>query len=654
MSIIFGIRKPDGEIADESQLMHSAHLTERYAPDGTFVKATGRVGMGFQAYHTHQRSSLGVQPTVDHFGNMLVFDGRLDNHAEICKLLDIYDPHTADSSIALAAFARWGEACFSRFIGDWALAVWSQVDRSLCLARDHAGTRTLYYQYVDSCIRWSTFLETLVGDGRTTDLDEHYIERYLAGRQPGDRTPYKNVRSVPPAHCLTFHHDRAVRKTGCDWMVKGKLRYQTDEEYERHFFALFRQSVERRIGPGAPILAQLSGGMDSSSIVCMSDHIRREQNASSADLVDTISYYDDDEPTWDERPYFTKIEAGRGRAGVHVDNALFRRSWTPFGRLDGTYLFPGMDEGAFRREAALQNRIGASGYRVILSGLGGDELLGGVPTPLPELADSLVSQSWSALCRQSLAWCLVDRSPTFSMLRRTLQLVLNCYLPNDFDQTPPPPWVKVISPWSTDSDTKLLSAKARISLTPSTICGREAWWSILGSLPNSLPDYLVRYEYRFPFLDRDLATFLLQVPREQLVRPGQRRSLMRRALRSVVPPEILQRRRKAYLTRSATIGLRTISQTVSATELRSLRAAQGGFVDPDLLTKALMEVGNGHKPQWIAPLWRTLLFDQWLRNLPMSFARPVSCTPAPQWTRITRVPMWKFNRKQKEAKKCAT
>jgi len=654
MSIIFGIREADGEIADELKLMQSAHLTERYAPDGTFVKSNGRVGMGFQPYHTHQRSNLGVQPTVDCFGNMLVFDGRLDNHAEICKLLDIDDSHTADSSIALAAFSRWGEACFSRFIGDWALALWSHAEQSLCLARDHAGTRTLYYQYVDGCIRWSTFLETLVGNGRTPGLDEDYIARYLAGRPPGDRTPYKNVRSVPPAHCVTFHQDRAVRKTRCNWMVKDKLRYQTDEDYERHFFALFRQSVERRIGPGAPILAQLSGGMDSSSIVCMSDHIRRENNASAADLVDTISYYDDDEPTWDERPFFTKVEAGRGRTGIHVDNALFRRSWTPFGRLDGNYLFPGMDEMAFRREAALQNRIGASGYRVILSGLGGDELLGGVPTPLPELADSFVSPNWPVLCRQSLAWCLVDRSPMFSMLLRTLQLVLSCYLPNDFGQPPPPPWVKVVSPRSADPASESLSGNTRISLTPSAICGREAWWSILGSLPNSLPDYLVRYEYRFPFLDRDLATFLLQVPREQLVRPGQRRSLMRRALRSIVPPDILQRRRKAYLTRSATIGLRTISQTVSATELRSLRAAQSGFVDPDLLAKALIQVGRGQNPQWTGPLWRTLLFDQWLRNLPTTFARPESCTPDPQWTRFTRVPLRKFNKKQKEAQKCAT
>jgi asparagine synthase (glutamine-hydrolysing) len=139
----------------------------------------------------------------------------------------------------------------------------------------------------------------------------------------------------------------------------------------------------------------------------------------------------------------------------------------------------------------------------------------------------------------------------------------------------------------------------------------------------------------------------LRVPREQLVRPGQRRSLMRRALRHIVPHEILQRRRKAYLIRNATVGLQTICQMVSRTELRSLCAVQSGFVDPQLLGEALSQVSNGQNPQWVSPLWRTLLFDLWLRSRQTSFARPTPCIPDPQTVpRIERIPLWKFNRKR--------
>jgi asparagine synthase (glutamine-hydrolysing) len=654
MSIIFGMQVPEGEIVDESQLMHLADRTCRYAPDGNFVKANrGSVGMGFQPYRTHRRSSFDVQPAVDGFGNMLVFDGRLDNHAELCKDLGIFDPDIADPSIAIAAFDCWGEACFSRFIGDWALALWSQADQSLCLARDHAGTRTLYFDHQGDRVRWSTFLETLVGEGHTPDLDEEYVARYLAGRPLGDRTPYMNIRSIPAAHFIIFRRGRVDCKAHWNPMTEDKLRFQTDAEYERCFFALFRQSVERRTGPGAPILAQLSGGMDSSSIVCMSDYIRRGKDASSADLVDTISYYDETEPNWDERPYFTAVEARRGRAGIHVDVAAHHRTWTPYGGLDSCYLIPGMDEAALRREIELQTSIGNAGYRVILSGLGGDELLGGVPTPLPELADLLVSRAWPAFWQQSVAWSLVDHAPIGSALFGTSRLLFDCYFSDRVDQSPPPPWLRKVPQLSVDRH-PLRKLSRRRSFMPSAICGSDAWRSVLSSLPNSLPDSLVRYEYRFPYLDRDLATFLLRVPREQLVRPGQRRSLMRRALCSIVPPEILQRRRKAYLARNAAIGLELVAETISAKELRSLSTVRSGFVDPDSLGEALSRVSKGQNPQWVTPLWRTLLFDLWFRSFETGFARPAPCTQDPQRARVERTPLRKFNRKQKEVHKCAT
>jgi asparagine synthase (glutamine-hydrolysing) len=139
----------------------------------------------------------------------------------------------------------------------------------------------------------------------------------------------------------------------------------------------------------------------------------------------------------------------------------------------------------------------------------------------------------------------------------------------------------------------------------------------------------------------------LGVPREQLVRPGQRRSLMRRALRQIVPHEILQRRRKAYLIRNAAVGLQTICQMVSRAELRSLCVVQSGFVDPHLLGEALIRVSNGQNLQWVSPLWRTLLFDLWLRSRQTTFARPAPCIPDPQGiSRSESIPLWKFSRKR--------
>jgi asparagine synthase (glutamine-hydrolysing) len=165
MSIIFGMRQMNGSDVHERQLHALAQATDRYALDGTVVRAHGNIGMGYQPYHTHERCNLESQPAVDALGNMATLDGRIDNHKALCEILDLDGSDSSDSTIVLAAFRRWGEECFGRLIGDWALALWFQSARLVYLARDHAGTRTLYFEEKDGSLRWSTFLETFFAPG---------------------------------------------------------------------------------------------------------------------------------------------------------------------------------------------------------------------------------------------------------------------------------------------------------------------------------------------------------------------------------------------------------------------------------------------------------------------------------------------------------
>jgi asparagine synthase (glutamine-hydrolysing) len=610
MSIIVGIRKPSGALVSNEEVLHLAVATERYAADGTWVAAHGRVGMGFQPYHTHERSKLESQPLIDAQGNMLSFDGRIDNHVELRNLLDIYEDNASDSFVILRAFCRWREACFSKLIGDWALALWSAAEQVVYLARDHAGVRTLYFRDFAGELQWATYLDTFAVAGIAHSLDEQYAACYLAQHPTRDLTPLKGIQSVPAAHYLAISSDRITKQAHWEWVARKQIHHKSDGEYEEHFLSLFRQSVERRTGPGAPILAQVSGGIDSTSIVCVSDAIRRTQSP-DVELLDTISFYDDTEPNWNERPYFSIVEAARGRTGIHLETSFMTRTFEPSVPSHGTYLFPCVDSSSIRREEELQHKLDGHTYRSILSGVGGDEVLGGVPTPLPELADYLLSGDFGQLFKQAFAWSFATRKPLSRILGETVAFTAALYWPARVNGAR-------LSPWLLSRVKDLCAATANpprakvLGFRPSAISNGQAWWFIIETLPHLFPPLLTRYEYRYPYLDRDLIDYLFRIPREQLVRPGRRRSLMRRALRHIVPREILERQRKAFIIRGPLSLLRQSQEKINTLLADSL-AAQRGLIDPNVLRSELQLTTTNGDPKWCVSILKTLDIELWMR-----------------------------------------
>ena len=614
MSVIFGIRKEQGEGIEERQLLDLAGATDRYAPDGTFLLTRNQVGMGFQAYHTHQRSNLESQPAVGRRGDMVTLDGRLDNHKELCNLLEIRQTAVPDSHIVLAAFERWGEDCFSRLLGDWALALWSESTQTLYLARDHAGTRTLYFEVRNNTVVWATFLETFFVKERGRKLDETYAACYLGCQPLRDLTPYRGITSVTPAHFVGFSGTKLFRRAHWQAMSRREVRYRTDAEYEEHFFQTFQLAVKRRIGSGAPIVAQLSGGIDSASIVSMADHLRGAKVHPASNLLDTISFYDESEPDWNERPYFSRIEEARGRRGIHVQVSFGDRSISIPDPAEGEWLLPGYDRGRAETFKAIHKALLQGCFRSVVSGIGGDELLGGVPTPLPELADHLAALRLRQFVDRSIKWSLDSRTPLVQTMWAATSFAFNLYRtriagPNTF-----PPWVSGHLCQLGGGLQKSASGQIESrSLNPSSIASGFAWWSMLETLPNLHPTPFDRREYRYPYLDRDLVDYLLSIPREQLVRPGQRRSLMRRSLREIVPNAVLNRRRKAIVSRGPLRFLERCQKEVEELFRESLLGSLGWIDDQRLLADFRRLLAN-RDPTWSLPLLNAVGVELWLQS----------------------------------------
>ena len=327
--------------------------------------------------------------------------------------------------------------------------------------------------------------------------------------------------------------------------------------------------------------------------------------------------YDDSEPNWNERPYFTKVEEKRGRTGWHINvgtqdpeniPAGEQPPESPHGRFVPTPGYDGRTSPQFRMCMASQ------GNRVVLSGIGGDEVMGGVTTPAPELENLLARAQFCALAHQLKIWALEKRKPWFHLFWEAARGFFPPALVGVPKYMRPAPWLQssfVRRHWAAltgyPSRTKLLGPLPSFQENASTLDALRRQLACK-ALPFEPP-----FEKRYPYLDRSLLEFMFAIPREQLVRPTQRRSLMRRALVGIVPEEVLNRKTKAFVTRSPMVAISNdwahfaqMTQNMLSNALR--------IVDSERLSEALQKVRRGEEVP-IVTLRRTLFLEGWLKDL---------------------------------------
>jgi asparagine synthase (glutamine-hydrolysing) len=615
VSVQFGRWNIDGQPADRDYLAKAGEMLAPYGPDGGDAYIKDNVGILYRAFHTNKESRKESQPLVTPSGEVLCWDGRLDNREELLRELRGAVPvDSTDLAIVSAAYGKWGTNCFAKLIGDWALSICDPVNHSLVLAKDPIGIRHLYYCSGPKQITWSTILDPLVLLAeKTFTLEEEYIAGWLSFFPATHLTPYVGIYSVPPASFVRLRHGQQTVSRYWDFDPSKQIRYRTDGEYEDHFRHAFREAVRRRLRSDRPILAELSGGMDSSSIVCMADTFIARDPAESPRL-DTISYYADSEPNWNERPYFTKVEEKRGRIGWHLDVGK-QESFNLELHNHDLAATPGS---CYGRHSEINRQfavcMASQGNRVVLSGIGGDEITGGIPTPIPELADLLARAKLGQLAHRLKVWALIKRKPWPHLLMEAVRE----FIPPALFRVPkfgdPAPWLS-----------KDFAKRYRVALR-----GYEVRTNILGSLPSFQVNLATLEVLRrqlacepitssplhfkcYPYLDSGLLEFIYSIPREQLVRPGERRSLMRRALVGIVPEEILTRKRKAFVSRAPSVAL--TREWASVAEItRDMVCGSLGIVDTRALLNILQKARQGQVVA-IVPLLRSLIVERWLEHV---------------------------------------
>lgn len=621
MSVQFGICNFDGRPMDPEDLAKVRPVLAQCGPDGEGYICKDNLAVLYRAFHTTNESRREVQPHVTASGAVLTWDGRLDNREELIDLLaDKTSASSGDLDIVAAAYERWGTDSFAKLVGDWAISIWDAEDRSLILAKDPIGARHLYYSVEKEQVTWCTVLDPLVlFAGHSFEIEEEYVAGWLSFFPAPHLTPYVGICSVPPSSFVRLSKGIAKSTRYWDFDPAKRVLYGSDDQYEEHFRTVFFESVRRRLRSDCPVLAELSGGMDSASIVCAADKIIAA-NPADFPRLDTLSYYNDLEPSWNERPYFSKVEERRGRIGCHID--ISEDESSGFGvECDKIPLTPGSLTNSFATQRLFLQCIVAQGNRVVLSGMGGDEVTGGVPSPSTELADLLTEGEFGQLAGQLKVWALCKRRPwlhlLFEMLRRFLpptlfgfpaQLQAAAWISREFKKR----HRYVLSGY--ENRLKLFRSHPSFQGSLSNL---DAIRRQLACFIES-PGY--PYEKRYPFLDRNLLEFLFSVPRSQLLRPGERRSLMRRALVNVLPDEIRMRRRKGYMSRQP---LKVLNSALRSQQGPGAFSAcsNSGWFDMERLLNCLNAAKRGEQIPLVL-LSRTIGLELWMQRTQCSASSP--------------------------------
>jgi asparagine synthase (glutamine-hydrolysing) len=538
------------------------------------------------------------------------WDGRIDNRADLdLQLSELLAGDSSACALVRAAYERWGLPGLARVIGDWSVVIRDPANRRVVLASDFAGIRPLYYSQRPAALFWSDDLDALVTRAGINTLDELYVAGFLMVGGCPNRTPYAGIYSVPAGHAVSVTPSGST--THCLWPLptQNQTRYTDERKYDEEFRELFREAVAVRLQTSDPVMAELSGGLDSSSVVCMAHHLIRSGGAPAPRLA-SISYVTRGSL---DVPFIQEVEAHCGISGRHLsteDAALVSAA-------DIVEATPAESGPLEKATAEAARREGA---RVFLTGQNGDLVTGNWLDDSLQVAAPLRHWKVGDTCREALAWSKSLRVPIYPILWRAVRAVLG------------PPFASksmyaegvVSMPHNTDTSLAA-GLLARTGLFHPDSLFSADWahapperrshfraLTVLRELKTlRRPDGMRHLDYTHPFAHRPLVEFLMSVPAETLCRPGEPRRLMRRALADLWPAKLRARRSKSLFGTAYFKALKPMAD--SLLKDRHWQVVERGWIDHAGLMvrlEKLRESLDCNEPQ----LRHIILLECWLRN----------------------------------------
>lgn len=534
---ICGIVNFNGNAAGESSVRNMMSVMKHRGPDDEGVFTEGNTALGFVRLSILDLSRAGHQPMESDGGRfVIVFNGEIFNYIELREELagKGYQFRTGtDTEVLLAAYSEWGVECLDRLNGMWAFVIYDRNTRSSFAARDRYGIKPFYYYSDNERLIFASEINPILAvlDSSPGVNDQAVFDFLVFNRTDHtDTTFYTGIRRLPHG-CYAIINDTGF-KVNRWYSLADHLNPDKAFKSPSEFLELLSDSVSLRLRSDVPVGVCLSGGLDSSAIVSLL------ATRFGIKGLNTFSAVYERGQHGDEYEYIAEYR--ETIANMHFttpDAGSLIKDLADFTRIHAE---PVPNSGVYAQYKVME--LASSKVVVTLDGQGADEILAGYHYFFGIRFKDLAKQlRLFRLSTEVVQYLLKHRSFYGIMamfyymlpgsLKTTARVREKGYLKNDFYET-----CRHESTVSRD----LFSAD---SLSASLVDHFEhkmehlLKWEDLNSMRFSL-------EARVPFLDHRLVERTLSTSADMIIRSGMTKSLMREALKGVVPEKIRMRRDK--------------------------------------------------------------------------------------------------------------
>jgi len=540
---------------------------EHRGPDdwGWLVSTNGKIVTGKEQKNlsgnvilAHRRLSIidlsqdGWQPMSSSDGNLhLTYNGELYNYIELrTELIDLgYEfISNSDTEVLLTAWKHWGKGAVKRFIGMFAFSIFDSVRNKLFIVRDFFGIKPAYFCKWENGIAFASEQKPLLMlSGITKSLNDQRVYEYLRSglTEQTNETILSDIQQIPPATIMEFDvdeprllHEEKYWQAGSAPQVKISF-----DEAVKKTRELFLESVDIHLRSDVRVGAALSGGIDSSAIVCAIRHLRPEME------LHTFTYVAGEKDLSEED--WADIVIEHANAIPHKIKVSFDDLITELPKLVETQFEPFGSSSIYAQYKVFE-KAKQVGVTVMLDGQGADEILAGyVGYQGSRLSTLIKSFKWIE------AFKFISNSSIYPgrNLSYLAQLAAPHLLPEFIiplvrkvaNKDACPQWMS--SNWIKEKGVSLRTGKIHDRFNGVLRS------HLVESVEYSHLPHLLRYEdrnsmihsieSRVPFLVPEFANFLLSLPEEFLIsKNGESKFVFREAMRGIVPDVILNRQDK--------------------------------------------------------------------------------------------------------------